>query len=1294
MPQSGRNLQGLVNFGIYLVGTAWKVQLSFESFLWSAGLAFFASTSSIPGRSHSSVKEYGSVLLQDLRKSHCLHKCIWPFDIRHHRVMRRCLRGLLPTSRSLCYGKLRSKLHSESCLHLPTVLAVSAAGARYFSKCDTAYWRDFKKGQKNPTNKKQSDTQSTSQEPLRDSAAWIDALEVFLSPHLRSPSNTSNRSTLPAKEKCAAITQIIFEARGDKIEVDVLAELGLKHGRWSAVLSVVEALISDSFSHNRDDPVAQLPSNLGWPISTLLEDMVFEPVEVNEVTSSSRTSSALMNESHSDLHYTNTMDAEKHIALEQIWMSLGSIILGAAELPSEQSKEAMKSVYQIIARLHNFGLVPEHVYSYVLPSFDSVVHRPPIMHLLSSRILTTISDAVWRAHQDDAIAKATNAGAKYGALGHEPPGGRFRLKVRELGPEVWLEFILWCCVDGGYATAGSWIVERMRTRNVESPWFAAQWNTLTDDDATDKAPVDWARVTMRHGGTVGQIEGYSFERPFVEMKSRTISVEVVLALVETSINGRKVDIAGQFGTQEPALNSITKLLTFLEPHTLTDRYFDYLTVRLLQPLLFDFANKPTALQTLVDKLSYMRSLENACKPAGHLPSLEISSLLAQSEVYAGVLHQTLESFAVAGRVRPTIEVFSQIQDLVDQSKLQSIGSFWHAPRQPDQSFFSPRQFAFSHEFTSSHGQLPAQKLGLVLDAVTDAGLVELGQWLLYSTDVDGPVIPLSLYHQLSLTPSLLRFAALTQDHMLIRDVAESFKERRRLPAVRSLRSLADAELALKNFDGAGHAFGVLNKAKGGGNDLRNIASVIATIIKIESASQHMWQERRARVLSPGMALLEWLLGGDFEGIPGDFRRDYIQDYRRSLACLLRVVEAIPATTLSIVAQSWIRRSVGTNVLSLHPRVFDIVLSAVVETKGAKVGMMLWDLFCEEPGPEGEKIQSRLETADTKSISPLDGAGFHSDESPPGPRIWTRSDKLPTRIDEFDTEAAANDLDMDGTSEDASLTDWYGIKTPVNESDAGYVVSSAANEQSNVNVNEFTPSIISFDGHDHAKDVRPAGYELAVLEERNSTLQENLPNADISLRPGAFIEMISESSTPDATEDDVNLHVPSPNRRSPVVRPTFRTLRIIIRSALQELESAKALWYMEDLEVPSLNTTEVPANANMRALEAAITDIELVEQWATPLLRRFGLSDNDVAVEFGWNMGEKDNVFSTADLKKKYAVAKTEYELAKIGMLADISEVDIRKRFFGPNIRKAEGNVKKYTAREIAFYWNSNESSKA
>lgn len=1180
-----------------------------------------------------------------------------------------CLGRLLPAYPSPRPQRLLSVLLSTWHLRSQKSTICSALGRRRFSQYGPT--QAIKPARLRRHLKRQSKT--VAQEEYSDSRdapentkilASIKALESFLQPHLRSTSDHGQGLFQKPNETSAAFFRIVAETRESTGGIDILTELGVKNGRWSAVLSIVETLISDAAACSSGRASDHLPSNLGWPTSAPFKEVANGPIEMDAMHG---TSCAGWDEFLIDSRPKDEKATRQHDVLEQIWMSLGSIIVESAKMPSDQCEQVMMYVYQIMAQLHHSGFIPDHVYDYVRTSYDSAVRRPPILNLLSSTILSTLSDAVWCAHQDE-VAQATATGVSYRDLGHDAPGGRFRLKVPKLGPEVWLEFVLWCCVDGGFARAGSWIVELMSTSKADHPWSATQWTSAPGDGASEEAMVDWARVSLRHGGPVGRTERYNSKSTFAQMEDRTISVEVILALVEVSINTRSPTVAGRECRHDSTQDSISKLLTFLEPHGLQQKYFDYLTVRLLQPLEVDFEKDPQILKGLVDTLHYLRSLDSNHKPAECLPSLKLDSVLEQSEVFAGVLHQALESFAVAGWVRLTIEVFDQIRHLVDQSKLRSIDSFLRVSRHLGPSFSLTRDSLFSSEYASSHGQLPAQKLAPLLQAVTDGRLKDLGKWLFFSMDVDGPLIPLSLYDHSSLTPSILRFAAAMQDYVLLQDVSNVIRQKPIKPPLSFLRSLANAQAELtRDFWVTGETLVQAAQVRGGGSDLTNVATIISTILRMEGSGDSALKERQSR-LAPGLSLLDWVLKGDFMGVAGSFRRQYVEGYRRGLACLLRVVEAIPDSVMSSVARFWIPKVGQTNVIGLNARVFDIVLSAVVETQGAKIGMILWDLFCEDPTAEDEKTQGWVNANQTELVASADGWALrlNNESSVTTHHGWSHSGMLPIRVEGSRANAAhtstGGHLEVDGTSDDAIFATEEGAETfgkgYGRDLDIGYGSTDETGSRDPAK-------------EDHsATDGPPAA-----------------PSADISLPfPTSFDRMISEESVPSGSMHDDVPPVDSASLSSPVVRPTFRTLRIILRAALQDLELAKSLRYTEQSDPDiSLSTTEEPAKANMRVLEAAIADAELVRRWAKPIFRKFGISEEEVAHEFEWRLGADGAIFSTEDLQKRYATEKTEYELAKMGLLADLTEIEVRSRFLGPPVRKIKGNVETYSGRELKFY---------
>jgi hypothetical protein len=295
--------------------------------------------------------------------------------IQHIRVMPVCLGRLLPTSRTLLFRNLQFEVLCLNCFRLQNAKISPAAGSRCFSKCGAAHWRHFGKEQDGtPSKNKKTESRSASKrqlpppsenkkaknrgpskgqllppsekrelenlspskkelprpipenekaenwtpskEPLPppprdDSAAWVEALDPFLLPQLRTTSNSGNESFLSAKQTCAAISDIFAEARTAIRGTDVLAELGVKHKRWPAVMWVIETLIADA-ARIESISSTQLPSNLDWSTFTPLEDMVCLPIRINQISYSNSVSSAQWDELHFDPRYTDQMWPEKN----------------------------------------------------------------------------------------------------------------------------------------------------------------------------------------------------------------------------------------------------------------------------------------------------------------------------------------------------------------------------------------------------------------------------------------------------------------------------------------------------------------------------------------------------------------------------------------------------------------------------------------------------------------------------------------------------------------------------------------------------------------------------------------------------------------------------------------------------------------------------------------------------------------------------------------------------------------------------------------------------------------------
>ncbi len=769
---------------------------------------------------------------------------------------------------------------------------------------------------------------------------WVHRLDTFLPAKLRlrsEPALDDDQSGVPV------LLDLLQKARKDLNKhfgesVDLLTYMVIGHGRHSAVLHIIEILLRFAAASRAGSRPNTLPSNLQWDTpyeNALSEDS--RPINVRVGRSTSPDGFESLESRYRAI--PNVRD--ETVALAHVWQFLGAIVVRSANSEPDEAQALLTIARRALATVHHLDLIPEKVYSYAVAHLSSTFQRPPILHLLCSRILTTLSDAVWRAKQDEAISDATSSGVTYKQLGQDPPGGRFRLKVRDLGPEAWLELILWCCVEGGHESTGSSIVKMLGTQ-TDDPWFAVRWTDSPDHQTP--AIIDWDRVKMRSGGTVGRIEGYSSEEPLVNIPQRTISVEVVLALIESVLNSGNLKRSDQGYSVYSNGKRICQLISFLEPHALPPQYFDYLTLRMLQIDGLDLASPPELLHSWARSVGWLRNL--ASTQARPLPSVDFryQSIIDQNELQAGVLHQALQAYLHAGYPNEATDVFNDIQQLVDSSKVQAISSFISSPLAVSAGFFDGRPHKRDPDFVDSHGQLPIHRVAAVLNMVTENKLEMLGEWMLYSDDIDGPMIPNSTFGHPSMATALVRYGGESSDQTILERVTLRSRKWRTKPQVKYLRARVNACIRTFDIIGAKGCLAKLTRAVAGGYSADNLAHLAGALLRLEARPT---SAAIAGKIVQVQSLIQDVLEGQYDGNKGSFYRTQLTLFKQQIGHLLRVFDNVVSSGLNEMSSRYMSRYPSGNAASLDSRTFDIILSAIVECKGPIEGRRMWELFCKD-----------------------------------------------------------------------------------------------------------------------------------------------------------------------------------------------------------------------------------------------------------------------------------------------------------------------------------------------------------
>ncbi|EXJ82965.1 hypothetical protein A1O3_06782 [Capronia epimyces CBS 606.96] len=766
-----------------------------------------------------------------------------------------------------------------------------------------------------------------------DPGHWVSLLEQFLPSQLRRTDKHEPPSISHDGSDLNKLIGILTKASASE-DIDILGFLVLSQRRHKAAVHLADVLLNPLAAVPSVPDEEQLPSNISWPVA-LSPSALRHPLELeHELHVDKRAAIAPVRASQSQYS-----ERDRQRVLDIVWPFLAKLVIASTKGLPEDARDIMNTVHQILARMHSLDLVPPTVYTYSPPQGTTTIQKPPILNLLNSRILSTLSDAVWRAQQDDAIAQAREKGKPLRDVSHHPPSSRFRPRVKELGPELWLEFILWCSVEGGLASTGTRIIDLLR-EDADNRWSAINW---TAGQAIDNETpwVDWDRVKRRHDSPVGQREAYSCDQPFEEMPRRTISAEVILALVDCLVTSLDAGSAHSGSAVERVAREILQLVSLLKPHGLPPAYFDYLTVRFLQTETVRMQGGPDTLRDWVMALSQLCSLDAVKTQSRSRASFDFDAVIERSELQAGLLHQALQIYVDLNLVTKAVDTFTDIQKLVDVSKLETIGEFLASSIRPRNGFFTSR--ARGHiDFNNSHGQLPMYKMAPFLKLVADARLFGLGDWLLFSEDVDGPLIPFSAYRQPSIAIALCRYAAAKDDRSLIQSILLVRKGTSRRPTVSLLRALVNSQIILQDWDNAVFLLQELKAAGGGGYSPDIVAHLAAAILRLEieppghDRDNHVDQATR---------LLRDILEGRYNPSAGDFRIDQKLAFKRQTGLLLRFLENVPDSGVQALSTQFGQLFPLSNEALLPPNTFNILLSAVVESRGALEGRRMWDMFC-------------------------------------------------------------------------------------------------------------------------------------------------------------------------------------------------------------------------------------------------------------------------------------------------------------------------------------------------------------
>ncbi|KAK5128303.1 hypothetical protein LTR85_002970 [Meristemomyces frigidus] len=668
--------------------------------------------------------------------------------------------------------------------------------------------------------------------------------------------------------------------------------------------------------------------------------MTLTPIDLQRLRTPSESSrlgstfAPTLQELTDDLKPENMSRAEKlqQGVLGQIWCSLGAMIIACHD------GVVRPEILEIIAYLHHQEIMPKSIYSQKPGTDESAIQQPPTLHLLSSRILTSLSDAAWRAHERGVVEEAKAKGGEYVALRPEIPGMAYRVHVAGLRPEIWLELVLWACLHGGWIMEGAAL---LRSVYREKPvWKPLSWRSLVSSEKTGLP--NWDKLDYLLNTTSSATRDPP-KRPTLDV-SRTLSSEVVNAYVDALLGAIDVGVGERGAPPGYILAQLNMAKGFLGRANLKlgGGSWDAIMLRFVDSQAGNslYFNTLAALAGLTPRFG----LEVESTNADSLPEYVTDG----SAFFVGMCHRALQLEVKSGNVEGALRVFKLLLNITDSNKRKSLEDFFHTIRHAQEK--DPAT-AEAQLFTSNYSrinypafdlQIPATTLGPFLELVTDAGAYDFGKWLLYSKEVDGPLIPEHLYTDTAVAPALIKFATKVNDRALLSRLIDmraeqnsAFGEGPTLPS-NVLDTFLDTQFGLRRWDAAVRILELMDDSPGLSWNVVNLATLVRTMLFLRHAvlSGDVQSEQD---LARAQDVFAQMVRGDHS------RSLYKAKFNaEQVSVLLTVLSAVDAYWADLCLD--LRQLEGHHTFHLSATSFNLVLEGVVEAYGSVAARRLLGIF--------------------------------------------------------------------------------------------------------------------------------------------------------------------------------------------------------------------------------------------------------------------------------------------------------------------------------------------------------------
>jgi hypothetical protein len=759
---------------------------------------------------------------------------------------------------------------------------------------------------------------------------WLALLEQALPPHLRLDTSSTSNIELDSTDT----TQIILSAQYPQDStipgVDLLHHLGVVQGRWVALMWLVKELTEEYHEYTeRSTRLARLAQQLHLPGS--LDDLTLHPIELSTHADEAPCRPEYFTQ-FDEFCYVEAKDYTtanrlRHAAVGQIWRSIGRMTQACA------GDAIAPEILEVIAHLHHTEIMPASIYEFEPNAHDLAIRAPPLLSFLSSRILTSLSDAAWRGHEKLIIEEAKAKGDAYSAMRPEMASSSYRVRVAGLKTEVWMELILWACLRGGWVQEGAQILLSL---SADKSWKPISWqeHEAKFSSETAKASVpEWNawdfQFKTRSPDSVDAPIAADFH------VDRTVSGEVISAFADALVSLADVGVGNRGIPVRTIVATLRELQKFLNRSKLSlpTGSWDALLIRLADGLNVDPTLDAAVIQDLVMLSPGMsRRLPSTVKQmkTNALPGYILDGNLA----IQGLLHTALKGQISSGHFESALQVFTTILERADEDKREAITSFMRKRKSLMDTAIRKGHFTSNFEgidYPALNVNIPPHLLAALLDLATEARNFDFGNWLVASEDVDGPLITPGMYGDSDIQRALINFALESSNDKLLETIIKQTR------STVDMRAFLDGRINALQWRAATTLLDTLLKSGrheiwGAGN-LANLGRVVVSL----AAQVKDGDVRAENDLIKAKELFTAMVQFKYD-LPGIRSTGRIREVQSIIAVLSTVTKRMGKFCLSLAPPP---RRLRFNMTSSN---FNLMLEGIVDTHGSVAGRRVLATF--------------------------------------------------------------------------------------------------------------------------------------------------------------------------------------------------------------------------------------------------------------------------------------------------------------------------------------------------------------